>query len=227
MTNCDHDSLAAQAVESYDQFQRERLPDLIRERFETEFESNPQLVQLYERLSDSLPDIIRESQRDLYETYTNLRRDDAELYQPSDLDTSQTTTVLPEMSTAGVSVTRSSPLPDATGPPVAFEAPPNTDDGMTPSEAHQVSSRPGLQHDLNSDSGYESNRRDSRPDNAEESHGNQPADSLGDVFPFQDDLFQSLSASEFADLYQANLGDLFESLPMSDGTLFSFGSGKS
>lgn len=224
---CDHDSLAAQAVESYDQFQRERLPDLIRERLETDFESNPQLVQLYERLSDSLPDIIRESQRDLYETYTNLRRDDAELYQPSDLDTSQTTTMLPEMSTAGVSVTRSSPLPNATGPPVAFEAPPNTDDGMTPREAHQVSSRPGLQHDLNSDSGYESNRRDSRSDNAEESDGPQPADSLGDVFPFQDDLFRSLSASEFADLYQANLGDLFESLPMSDGTLFSFGSGQS
>ncbi|KAL0261357.1 hypothetical protein SLS55_002787 [Diplodia seriata] len=138
--NCDQDSLVLQAVEGYDQFQRSHLPGRIRELLEAEFETNSDLVRLYERFIARLPDIIREGQRSLYETYRNFPR----VVTPPNPSHVQPT--FPE-NVAGYDIlldTEASAPPQPSvhtaSPPAAFEAPPNTEYGMNLNEAQQVHS---------------------------------------------------------------------------------------
>lgn len=108
LADCDQESPADQAVEGYDWYQRQHLPNLIREQLERE----PEIRHFVERFGDRLPAIIRECQMNLHRRFTSPR-------------------------TA-----------------VAFEAPPNTDNGMTSSEAQQVHAMSSQKDNRNSDSGY-------------------------------------------------------------------------
>ncbi|KAL1615241.1 hypothetical protein SLS54_009172 [Diplodia seriata] len=152
--NCDQDSLVHQAVEGYDQFQRSYLPDRIRELLEAECETNPDFRNLRERLDARLPDIIREGQRMLFETYRHLQR-------PA---TSPSQTRLQQTSPANVPEsemppeTKASALPrpstNAPSPLAAFRAPPNIDTSMDLNEVQQVHNMSDQQRNPNSDSGY-------------------------------------------------------------------------
>lgn len=139
--DCDQESPADQAVEGYDWYQRQHLPNLIREQLERE----PEIRNFVERFGDRLPAIIRECQMNLHRRFTS----------PG---TAVDSTNGPDLATYGDQPTVQPPNENAdqqpVPPPAAFEAPPNTDNGMTSSEAQQVHAMSSQKDNRNSDSGY-------------------------------------------------------------------------
>ncbi|KAL0261367.1 hypothetical protein SLS55_002797 [Diplodia seriata] len=145
---CDQESPADQAVEGYDWYQRQHLPGLIRQQLEQE----PDITEFVERFGERLPAIIRACQDNLHQRFISPRASaDSAGGEALSAETDQPTVPSPDNRAA----TSSAPYqhPGALLP-VAFEAAPNTDDGMTSSEALQVHALSSRRGDRSSDSGY-------------------------------------------------------------------------
>lgn len=178
----DQDALASKTVEGYDQFQRNHLPSRIQMLLEAEAETNPEFIRLYENLLARLPDVIREAQRGLYEAYTTLQglgaTQNPSRAQQNPHDNAATLSVPREAPSAFYSSSENSD-----GPPVAFEAPPNTENGMTVNEAHEVHTKSNQQPNRNSDSGYGSTLVDSQAELSRASYISDPSGSHGGAPP--------------------------------------------
>ncbi|KAF9632900.1 hypothetical protein BFW01_g3763 [Lasiodiplodia theobromae] len=178
----DQDALASQAVEGYDQFQRNHLPSRIQELLEAEAESNPEFVRLYENLLARLPDVIREAQRGLYEAYTTLQGFGTTQNASRAQQTPHDNAAVPSapLETPSAFLLSSG---NAVSPPVAFEAPPNTENGMTANEAHEVHTQSNQQPNRNSDSGYGSTLVESQAELSRTSYISDPSGSHGRESP--------------------------------------------
>lgn len=141
LADCDQESPTDQAVEGYDWYQRQHLPNLIREQLERE----PEIRHFVERFGDRLPAIIHECQMNLHRRFTSPRTAMDSANEPGSAADSDQPTVQPPNGNAD-----QHPVP----PPAAFEAPPNTDNGMSSSEAQQVHAMSNQKGNRNSDSGY-------------------------------------------------------------------------
>ncbi|OJD30402.1 protein kinase domain-containing protein [Diplodia corticola] len=123
----------------YDWYQRQHLPGLIQEQLERE----PDIRDFVERFGERLPAIIRDCQNNLHRRFIGPRRS---------VDATDNVQSTIRQQNSDVKGLASHQHPATL--PVAFEAAPNTDDGMTSSKVRQVHALSVQGSDRDSDSAY-------------------------------------------------------------------------